>query len=112
MNKAELIDGIAAKSGLNRTEANKALAAVLDTISEGLKQGEKISLIGFGTFSVGFRPSRKGINPLTKKPLEIADRLNVKFKPGKELSTNVDANAALKKQFRKELDAKNKKAKK
>ena len=109
MNKGELIDKIVDKAGLKRPDATAALNAVLEAIAEGLKTGDKITLVGFGTFSVSYRGARKGINPVSQAAIEIADRANVKFKPGKELATSVDGNKDLKASLRKAVEAKAKK---
>ena len=67
MNKTELINAIAENAGLNKADAKKALDATISAISEALKKGDKIALVGFGTFSVNERPARTGINPRTKR---------------------------------------------
>ena len=67
MNKTELINAIAENAGLNKADAKKALDATISAISEALKKGDKIALVGFGTFSVNERPARTGINPRTKE---------------------------------------------
>ncbi len=86
MNKTELIDAIAQKSGLSKTDAKKALDATLESISSEVKSGGKVVLVGFGTFSVSERSARKGINPQTKKPINIPAKKSAKFKAGAELS--------------------------
>lgn len=86
MNKTELINAIADNAGLNKAEAKKALDATIDAISNALKEGDKIALVGFGTFSVSERPSRTGINPRTKEQITIAAKKIVKFKAGAELT--------------------------
>ena len=68
MNKSELVSAIAEKSGLSKVDAKKALDATLETISEEVKSGGKVVLVGFGTFSVSERSARKGINPARKNP--------------------------------------------
>ncbi|MDO5482176.1 MAG: HU family DNA-binding protein [Bacteroidaceae bacterium] len=73
MNKTELVSSIAAKAGLSKADSKKALDATIEAIAEALKAGDKIALIGFGTFSVAERPERQGINPATKAPINIAD---------------------------------------
>ena len=65
MNKTELINAIAENAGLNKADAKKALDATISAISEALKKGDKIALVGFGTFSVNERPARTGLNPRT-----------------------------------------------
>ena len=69
MNKTELINAIAENAGLNKADAKKALDATISAISEALKKGDKIALVGFGTFSVNERPARTGINPRTKEQI-------------------------------------------
>jgi DNA-binding protein HU-beta len=86
MNKSELISAIAEKSGLTKVDAKKALDATLQTISEEVKSGGKVVLVGFGTFSVSERSARKGINPRTKEPIKIPAKKTAKFKPGSDLS--------------------------
>lgn len=86
MNKTELVSSIAAKAGLSKADSKKALDACVEAIVDALKGGDKVSLVGFGTFSVAKRPARQGINPLTKKPLSIAAKKVAKFKAGAELT--------------------------
>ena len=86
MNKTELIDKIAAGSGLAKTDANKALDATLIAIKDALAAGDKIALVGFGTFSVSERPAREGVNPATKEKMQIAAKKVAKFKAGAELA--------------------------
>lgn len=86
MNKSELVSAIAEKSGLSKVDAKKALDATLETIAEEVKRGEKVVLVGFGTFSVSERSARKGINPRTKETINIPAKRTTKFKPGSELS--------------------------
>lgn len=85
MNKTELINAIADNANLSKADAKKALEATLDAIAEALKKGDKIALVGFGTFSVSERPSRTGINPRTKEQITIAAKKIAKFKAGVEL---------------------------
>lgn len=86
MNKTELIEKIAAGSGLAKTDAKKALDATVAAIKDALIAGDKISLIGFGTFSVNERPAREGINPATKEKIQIAAKKIAKFKAGADLA--------------------------
>ena len=86
MNKSELIDKIAAGAGLTKADAKKALDATTAAIKEALVAGEKVQLIGFGTFSVNERPAREGINPATKEKITIAAKKIAKFKAGAELA--------------------------
>ena len=85
MTKTDLVGSIAAKAGLSKVDAKKAVEACVESIVEALKAGDKVSLIGFGTFSVAKRPARQGINPLNKKPLSIPAKNVAKFKAGSEL---------------------------
>lgn len=89
MNKTGLVNVIAAKSGLNKVVAKGALDAVLAAIAEALSEGDKVSLVGFGTFSVVEKSARTGYNPLTKQPIEIPARKAVKFKAGAELDDKI-----------------------
>ena len=86
MNKSDLIEKIAAGSGLSKSDAKKALDATTAAIKDALVAGEKISLVGFGTFSVSERPEREGINPATKQKITIAAKKVAKFKAGAELA--------------------------
>jgi len=86
MNKTELIEKIAANTQLTKADSKKALEATLEAISAALAVGDKISLIGFGTFSVTDRPAHEGINPSTKQKIKIAAKKVVKFKAGAELA--------------------------
>ena len=85
MNKTELIEKIAATAGLTKADSKKALEATLTAVKDALAAGEKVSLIGFGTFSVNERPAREGINPRTKEKVQIAAKKGAKFKAGAEL---------------------------
>lgn len=89
MNKTELVGSIAAKAGLSKADSKKALDACVEAIAEALKAGDKISLVGFGTFAVSERPARQGINPATKEPITIAAKKVVKFKAGSDLENAV-----------------------
>ena len=90
MNKTELIEKIAAGAGLSKTDAKKALDATTAAIKDALVSGDKIQLVGFGTFSVNERPAREGINPATKAKIQIAAKKVAKFKAGAELSDAVN----------------------
>lgn len=89
MNKTQLVDAVAAKAGLSKANAKKAVEATLEAVGEALAAQDKVALIGFGTFSVVEKPSRQGINPRTKEKIEIKARKNVKFKAGAELDAKV-----------------------
>ena len=86
MNKADLISAIAEKSGLTKSDSKKALDAFIDSVSEELKKGGKVSLVGFGTYTVTEKSARKGINPRTKAVINIPAKKVVKFKAGAELA--------------------------
>ena len=86
MNKTELIEKIAAGSNLTKAQSKAALDETVKVIKEALIAGDKISLVGFGTFSVGERPAREGINPRTKETIKIAAKKIAKFKAGAELT--------------------------
>lgn len=86
MNKTELINAIAEKAGLTKVQAKAALDATVNTVTEQLAKGDKVALIGFGTFAVAEKTARKGINPRTKEVIEIPARKAVKFKAGAELT--------------------------
>ena len=86
MNKTELIEKIAAGAGLSKVDAKKALDATVAAIKDALVAGDKIQLVGFGTFSVNERPAREGSNPATKAKIKIAAKKVAKFKAGAELT--------------------------
>lgn len=86
MNKAELIAAMAEKAGLTKVDAHKALDAFMEATKKELKGGKKLTLIGFGTFSVVKRKARTGLNPRTKKAIKIPAKKVVKFKAGKGLA--------------------------
>jgi DNA-binding protein HU-beta len=88
MNKSELIDSIATKSGLTKKDSAAALEAALSAINDALAKG--LALTGFGTFSVSERAAREGINPRTKAPIQIKAAKVPKFKPGKALRDSVN----------------------
>lgn len=82
MNKTQLVDLMAAKSGLTKVDAAKALNAFCESIAETTKAGDGVALVGFGSFAVSERSARQGINPRTKETIEIPAKKVVKFKPG------------------------------
>ncbi|MCR4604062.1 MAG: HU family DNA-binding protein [Prevotella sp.] len=86
MNKTELVEKIAAGAGITKIEAKKALDAAVSAVKEALVAGDKVALVGFGTFSVNERPAREGINPSTKAKIQIAAKKVAKFKAGAELA--------------------------
>ena len=91
MNKTELIAAIAEKTELSKKDAEKAVKAFTDVVSDELKKGEKIQLVGFGTFEVADRPARDGRNPKTGEPMPIPASKAPKFKAGKALKDMVNA---------------------
>jgi DNA-binding protein HU-beta len=88
--KAELVSTIANEAGLKKVQAEKALAAVTGAIQNALVGGKKVTLVGFGTFSVAHRKARMGRDPQTKKPINIPASNSVKFKPGKAMKEAVN----------------------
>jgi DNA-binding protein HU-beta len=89
MNKAELIDAMASNAGLTKADAKKALDAYINATANALKKGDRVSLVGFGSYSVTTREARKGRNPQTGKEITIPAKKVVKFKPGAELADMV-----------------------
>ena len=85
MNKTELVAEIAEKAGLSKKDSEAAVKAFVDAVSESLKKGDKVQLVGFGTFEVSERPARTGRNPQTGETIEIAASRTPKFKAGKAL---------------------------
>jgi len=90
MGKKELVDIIAEKAELSKSDATKALDAMLEGITEGLKKEGKVALVGFGTFSAKKRAAREGINPLTKEPLKIPAKTVASFKAGSKLKDAIN----------------------
>ena len=90
MNKAKLVDAVAAKADLSRSDAGNAVEAVFDTITNALQKGDNVSLVGFGTFSVKRRAARTGRNPRTGEPLQIPATNAPGFKAGKGLKDAVN----------------------
>jgi DNA-binding protein HU-beta len=90
MNKAELIDAIASGAGLSKADSKKALDAFVSATTKSLKKGDRISLVGFGSFSVSKRAARTGRNPQTGKEIKIAAKNVVRFKAGAELTNSVN----------------------
>jgi DNA-binding protein HU-beta len=90
MNKTEFIGAVAEKAGLSKVDSRKATDSFIKTIEGTVGKGEKVSLLGFGTFSVTEKAARKGVNPKTKESINIPARKVVKFKPGAELAKVVE----------------------
>jgi len=89
MNKAELVEAIASSAKLSKADAKKALDGFIETTTKALKKGDRVALVGFGSFSVTKRAARKGRNPQTGKEISIKAKNVVRFKAGAELSTKV-----------------------
>ncbi len=89
MNKKELVDVVAKKTGAKKKDVKKIIDATIEAIKEALEKGEKVQLVGFGSFEVRQAAARKGVNPRTKQPIEIPARKVPKFKPGKDLKKRV-----------------------
>ena len=90
MNKTELIAAVAEKAEISKKDAEKAVKAFTDVVSEELVNGGKIQLVGFGTFEVSERPAREGRNPRTGETMTIAATKTPKFKPGKALKDEIN----------------------
>lgn len=90
MNKSELIDAIAADSGLTKADAKRAVDGFISVVGTALKKNDKISLVGFGSFSISKRAARTGRNPQTGKEIKISAKNVVKFKAGADLSGKVN----------------------
>jgi DNA-binding protein HU-beta len=89
MNKAELIDAIAADAGLSKADAKRALDGFISATTKALKKGDRVALVGFGSWSVSKRAARTGRNPQTGKEIKIAAKKVVKFKAGAELAGSI-----------------------
>ena len=85
MGKQDLVDFVAAKTGLTKADATRALEATLEGITQGLKKEGRVALVGFGTFSAKKRAARTGINPLTKENIKIPAKVVASFKAGSKL---------------------------
>ncbi|MFO7766715.1 MAG: HU family DNA-binding protein [Pelovirga sp.] len=90
MTKADLVNAMAEKAGLSKTDAEEALKAFIETVTGALKSGDKVALVGFGTFSVGERAARTGQNPQTGQKIQIPAAKSPKFKAGKALKDAVN----------------------
>ncbi len=91
MNKTQLIDAIATEAGLTKSDAKKAIDAFIKTTSAQLKDGEKIALVGFGTFSIAERSARVGRNPKTGEKIEVEKKRVIRFKAGSDLTNDVQS---------------------
>ena len=90
MNKGDLINKVADSAKISNSQAGEALNAVLDSIAGAVKSGDKVAILGFGTFSTSDRPAREARNPQTGKTVSVPAKRVVKFKPGKELAEGVN----------------------
>lgn len=90
MSRKELVEMVAAKTGLSKADADRALSATLEAITAGLKKEGKVALVGFGTFSAKKRPAREGINPLTKQAIKIPAKTVASFKAGSKLKDAIN----------------------
>jgi DNA-binding protein HU-beta len=90
MNKADLVNSISEKTGLTKSKTNEVVDAFVSSITESLKSGEKVTLVGFGTFATTKKEARKGRNPKTGETIEIQSKTVAKFKAGSELSKSVN----------------------
>ena len=89
MNKAEFVDAMAEGAGISKADAKRALDSFIDATAGALGKGDRVSLVGFGSFSVTHRAARKGRNPQTGKEITIAAKNVIKFKAGAELNSKV-----------------------
>ncbi len=90
MNKSELIDAMASDAGITKAQAKAALDSFTSNVTKTLQKGGRVSLVGFGSFSTSERSAREGINPQTKKKIQIPAKTVAKFKPGSELADAVN----------------------
>ena len=90
MNKADLVNAIAKETGLSKVKSGEALDAFVTAVSESLKNGDKVTLVGFGTFATSQREARKGRNPKTGEVINIPSKRVAKFKAGSELTKSVN----------------------
>ncbi|CAN5425413.1 HU family DNA-binding protein [soil metagenome] len=89
MNKAELITRIAEDAGITKTQANASIDSFVDAVTKALKKGDKVTMVGFGTFTVAKRKARNGRNPKTNEAIKIKAKKVARFKPGKGLAENI-----------------------
>jgi DNA-binding protein HU-beta len=93
MTKTELIDGLAGKLSMSKADAEKAINVILDDIVAALKNGERVNISGFGTFSVSERAARTGRNPKTGETIQISASRSARFKPGKQMKDSLNESA-------------------
>ena len=96
MNKSDLITKISDDAGITKAQANGALNAFTDAVTKTLNKGDKVTLVGFGTFSVTNREARNGRNPKTNEPIKIKAKKVARFKAGKELAAKIQASKTVK----------------
>mgnify|MGYP005781688043 FL=1 len=89
MNKTQLIDAVAKEAGITKAESKKAVDAFVNVVSSALQSGDRIALVGFGSFSVAEKPARTGRNPRTGEAIEISAKKTVRFKAGVDLNANL-----------------------
>jgi nucleoid DNA-binding protein len=90
MNKGELVEAVANDAGISKAEAQAAVDSVVDNVTAALKKGEKVTLVGFGSFAASVRGAREGRNPQTGKPIKIPAKKVAKFSPGKALKDAIN----------------------
>ena len=90
MNKSDLVNSVAEKTGLTKTKSNEVINAITSSISESLSNGDKVTLVGFGTFTTSQRNARRGRNPKTGEVINIPAKTVARFKPGTGLSNSVN----------------------
>ena len=90
MNKAKLAEEVSGKTGLTKKVTQNVIDAVIETIGDTLSRGEKVTLVGFGTFQVASRKARRGVNPQTRETIQIPAKKVPKFVPGKTLKEKID----------------------
>jgi len=100
MNKAEMVNAVADKAGITKAQAAAALDTMIGSIGSALRGGDKVTLVGFGTFSVVQRGARTGRNPRDNKPIKIAAKQVAKFKPGKKLADDRNGKGRKKKKIK------------
>ena len=90
MNKGELIDAVAKDAGISKSQAQDAVESVIANVTKSLKKDQKVTLVGFGTFSTSKRAAREGRNPQTGRPIKIPAKKVAKFTPGKALTDSIN----------------------
>ena len=89
MNNTDFVNAISEKAKISKTDAANAMKAAIAAVTEALKKGDKVSLVGFGTLAVSEKPARSGFNPRTKETIEIPARKTIKFKPSGDLTEKI-----------------------